>query len=83
MIYISSEFVKITLQVTFKSTNSQEPEKEEEEKKEEEKEEEEEKQEEEKEEEGKGELSTAWTAAANMATEAGVVAGRKGESDLG
>ena len=55
------------------------------EKKEEEKEEEEEKQEEEKEEEeeGKGELSTAWTAAANMATEAGVVAGRKGESDLG
>ena len=37
----------------------------------------------EEEEEGKGELSTAWTAAANMATEAGVVAGRKGESDLG
>ena len=42
-----------------------------------------EKEKEEEEEEGKGELSTAWTAAANMATEAGVVAGRNGESDRG
>ena len=39
---MSSEFVKITFQVTFKSTNSQDPEKEEEEKKEEDEKEEEE-----------------------------------------
>ena len=36
------------------------------------------KEKEEEEEEGKGELPTAWAAAANMATEAGVVA-RQGE----